>query len=548
VLLKTRLLYSLIHDIYTKVKEHKQKHLSNTVITNNNFARRRVRTKFHSFNSLNKFQIVLTGVIFAGLGGYLVLDSFAATATCNLNATTANFSSQVNAAAPGQTLCLAAGDYGTFTGAVKSSPGITIRPADGANVTMALDFNCNGGGCGTKRADNITIDGTGAGPAAGASGPGTTNSVGVISGPAPAMNITDINFQGIVSGYTTPNTNQPTNITIRNVALTGWMTYRGIGDAVAGGANNIIEHSNIDNSLGYNGANNGRIRLNYSGAASFGMSGLTIQYNKIGNSTADGVHTGTALKVIGNEIYNICDGTANHPDHLQFESAEAPGTLIQGNYIHAPGVTCDTQGLTSFDYPIKGVTIENNVVNIDRNFDAQIEIHHAENVVIRHNTVLDSDGTGDIIHVRDDPNHAGYQPSVNIQVYDNVGTVSNDLADPSALSRNDHNFAMSSQALIGGTMPLSYIGFALANSSSGKNAASDGADAGININSGGPVTPTNKNGDLNNDNAVNIFDLSILLSNYGKTQAQSTNAKTDLNSDGNVNIFDLSTLLSNYGK
>jgi hypothetical protein len=50
-------------------------------------------------------------------------------------------------------------------------------------------------------------------------------------------------------------------------------------------------------------------------------------------------------------------------------------------------------------------------------------------------------------------------------------------------------------------------------------------------------------GDLNNDNTVNITDLSVLLSNYG-----STNAAADINGDGTVSILDLSILLSNYGK
>jgi hypothetical protein len=51
-----------------------------------------------------------------------------------------------------------------------------------------------------------------------------------------------------------------------------------------------------------------------------------------------------------------------------------------------------------------------------------------------------------------------------------------------------------------------------------------------------------KVGDLNADNLVNIFDLSIMLSKYN-----TTNATADLNSDGTVNIFDLSILLSHYG-
>jgi hypothetical protein len=51
-----------------------------------------------------------------------------------------------------------------------------------------------------------------------------------------------------------------------------------------------------------------------------------------------------------------------------------------------------------------------------------------------------------------------------------------------------------------------------------------------------------KVGDLNADNIVNIFDLSIMLSKYN-----TNNAAADLNSDGTVNIFDLSILLSHYG-
>ena len=50
-------------------------------------------------------------------------------------------------------------------------------------------------------------------------------------------------------------------------------------------------------------------------------------------------------------------------------------------------------------------------------------------------------------------------------------------------------------------------------------------------------------GDLNNDNTVNVTDLSILLSNYG-----TSNSTADINSDGTVNILDLSALLSHYGE
>jgi sugar lactone lactonase YvrE len=54
--------------------------------------------------------------------------------------------------------------------------------------------------------------------------------------------------------------------------------------------------------------------------------------------------------------------------------------------------------------------------------------------------------------------------------------------------------------------------------------------------------PQPKPGDLNGDNQVDIYDLSILLSNWGVS-----GGVVDINSDGEVDIFDLSILLSNWG-
>lgn len=60
------------------------------------------------------------------------------------------------------------------------------------------------------------------------------------------------------------------------------------------------------------------------------------------------------------------------------------------------------------------------------------------------------------------------------------------------------------------------------------------------------VPPTTILGDLNGDGVVNALDLSILLSNWGKTGA--TAAQGDLNGDGVVNALDLSILLTNWSK
>ncbi len=56
-------------------------------------------------------------------------------------------------------------------------------------------------------------------------------------------------------------------------------------------------------------------------------------------------------------------------------------------------------------------------------------------------------------------------------------------------------------------------------------------------------------GDINNDGIVNIFDLSLLLSDYSKSGsfcATNTQYTCDLNHDGSINVFDLSILLTNY--
>lgn len=48
-------------------------------------------------------------------------------------------------------------------------------------------------------------------------------------------------------------------------------------------------------------------------------------------------------------------------------------------------------------------------------------------------------------------------------------------------------------------------------------------------------------GDINNDNTIDIFDLSLLLSSWGTDDTDA-----DLNTDGTVDVFDLSLLLSNW--
>jgi hypothetical protein len=71
---------------------------------------------------------------------------------------------------------------------------------------------------------------------------------------------------------------------------------------------------------------------------------------------------------------------------------------------------------------------------------------------------------------------------------------------------------------------------------------------GLNTTATVTVTVSNgKTGDINGDNAVNVLDLSVLLSNWSRTSATWTNQKCDLSIDGTVTILDLSVLLTNWG-
>jgi hypothetical protein len=80
-----------------------------------------------------------------------------------------------------------------------------------------------------------------------------------------------------------------------------------------------------------------------------------------------------------------------------------------------------------------------------------------------------------------------------------------------------------------------------------------GCDAGADEYASGTTPTCTKSGDINCDNSVNVTDLSILLSNYGKTTAQLASStpsypKADINTSGKVDIADLSALLTGYGK
>lgn len=63
---------------------------------------------------------------------------------------------------------------------------------------------------------------------------------------------------------------------------------------------------------------------------------------------------------------------------------------------------------------------------------------------------------------------------------------------------------------------------------------------------GALAAPCVLTGDLNNDGAVSLSDLTVLLSNFGVASG-ATPDQGDLNGDGAVSLADLTLLLSNFG-
>jgi hypothetical protein len=120
--------------------------------------------KLHKSEAFKKSRFSRTNlgifaIIFAAIGGYLIYSSFAATATCTSHATTANFASTFSGATGGQTICLAAGNYGTFNGGTKSSPGVVITSDTAAGATQAnvIFSSVSLGGAQNITLDNLTI-------------------------------------------------------------------------------------------------------------------------------------------------------------------------------------------------------------------------------------------------------------------------------------------------------------------------------------------------------------------------------------------------------
>jgi hypothetical protein len=270
-------------------------------------------------------------------------------------------------------------------------------------------------------------------------------------------------------------------ITIRNSTFTSTIDVEGAIQHV------VLDGDHFDwPAVSTTGGPNAKIFVSVSGASP--GAALTVENSTILNGDLDGVHIGggSGLLVQGNEFENLCDRNVNHTDNIQFEGGSQ--IRIAGNYVYE-AQNCPTQGITSYDGGTNGVIIEDNVVDIPR--DWGIELYADQNSIVRHNTVVYhpktysefNTGTGqiDIDRKTQDPAGSG------TEVYDNIAT---SVAFTNGSTGTAHNNVSGQSAIYVGPT-TTYPGFQLAsNSPVGLNAADDGTDDGVRVNTTTTTTTT----------------------------------------------------------
>jgi hypothetical protein len=356
---------------------------------------------------------------------------------CDRSATTETFAAQVAAAAPGQAICLATGDYGTFAGTDKA---ITLRAADGAKPRMTVEFDTGDAG--------FTLDGIG--------GLG-----GSILGAARRITIRD-------STFTAPLSLDSTGL-------------RGI----------LLDGNSHDWKARFDGGANAKLYIGTKGTLA--KPAVTVRNSTIRNGDLDGIHVAGAsgLVIENNEIAELCDIGTNHTDAIQFGRASPRATQVRisHNYVHASR-SCTTQGIDGFDAGTGSVIIEDNVVDVRRPWN--IELYADSDSIVRHNTVRwHSDrecslrgpcGQIDINRKREDPAGTGTQVIDNIVTAVGFSGGSTGVAHHNmcrARCRGTGSLSRRTPIFAGGANPTTWAGHCLAARSPGKGAASDGLDIGI---------------------------------------------------------------------
>lgn len=352
----------------------------------------------------------------------------------------ATFPSVFAAAQGGDTIVLAAGDYGTFSGGAKPAT-VTVRAQDGAAATMRVDFD---------PASNVRLDG---------------------------LIIPDLNIAN----------SQSHDITVANSTFTGTAVIR-TGDLV--NANVVLDHNTHAGIDKCAGCYEGRLTLPDNTDQ---PSGVTIKNSVFGpGGESDGIQNGgNGVQIIGNEFVALQGGSADgvHVDAIQLYGSK--NTVIRGNWLH--DVATGIMSPDGADHEL----IEHNVIDTGE-YPFAIILGSDDGSVIRHNTFPDRACAFNLrcgivsLTTKDSCPYANEcDPGHGTVVKDNIlGEIS--VEERASLSSRSYNLVANSSATgaseirgkptyTGGATPADWLGFKLASRSLGKGNASDGTDRGAAI-------------------------------------------------------------------
>jgi hypothetical protein len=349
-----------------------------------------------------------------------------------LHATPATLSEVFAGATRGDTILLAPGDYGTFTGGVKPAP-VTIRPEPGVAARMNVQFRR----VANVRLDGLTIDGA------------------EIGGRARHVTIARSTFAGPV------------------LIRADQMADAGI----------VLEGNRLPGIDVCPTCYEGRIQV----VGDAGRpSGVVIRDNVLGpGGNADGIQVGgNGVQILGNTFVGIDQGEAPdapHTDALQLYGQR--NTVIRGNYFHdvSTGIMAPDGG--------NHERIEENVFDTS-GYPYAIMLGGDDGSLILHNTMPDFGSCSyeapcGTLLIGDGPSGA---PSRGTVVRDNIlGRLS--VNDGSQLAASERNLIAidgggptdltGAPVFAGGAHPTSRDGFALIDGSPGDGGATDGADIGV---------------------------------------------------------------------
>ena len=379
---------------------------------------------------------VLSGA--ACLAGLLVAASPAT--ALERHATASSFSSVFSEAQGGDTVLLAAGSYGTFAGASKSSL-VTIKPESGATASMRLNFNS---------AANLRIEG---------------------------LTLTDINLGGTTHDVTIANS----RVTGHTVIVTQQMNN---SDVVLDG------NTHIDISA-CGSCYEGRITLPGKGS---NPSGVTIRNSLFKGGNADGIQNGSrGTSIIGNEFVDIYESGGIHTDAIQLYGSS--NTVVRGNWIHRT-----SSGIMAPDGADHEL-IEHNVID-PGGYPFAITLWSDDGSIVRHNTLPDGACSFSLrCGIITIGSKSGEPAGRGTVIKDNVlGEITVGGGSASTAERNYNLIANGSLSggqdvrgkptYTGGATPTAYAGFSLATASAGKASASDSTDRGISTSAAPVPTPT----------------------------------------------------------